>query len=427
LSARYFCIDCWQTAGGAERARPPAAQAATPPPEPQPIEEAAPFEEAPPPAARRAVPPAGLHWIEDPNPRARPAPPALARVAVAAPAAKVAAAAAPAAATPTGTVRRKWESLVETLLGEDESAAEEEAPGGTASCSCGATLGPESLVDGKPALLGFSGGPGAGQTLLLAAMLHQLELAEQPGGQPRLALQGLGDSDEVFRGLRRDLFRHGKKPAAAEARSFGWRVKLARSGEGRRPQPLRGGVAQLVGVRGKADGDRARRHDELLNTVVFLVDGAVLAADLQLEAGDAWSGPAASGDLGAGDLRRFSALCAGLGPRARDVSLAIVVTKADLLVGSDKFSGLAPGGELEPAERQRKIAGLLQEAWRGSIWEEAGERFRRAGLFACSSLGFRPAADELAAAGDLKRRPEPHQVLEPLFFLLEDVVPRRRA
>lgn len=431
MSARYFCIDCWQSVTGAAPARAPEA-AVQPAPEPQREAESPPAEESPPaPAVPRAAPPLGLHWIEDPNPpaiRIAPAPaPASAKVAVAAasPVATVSAATSPATTSAT-TVRRKWETLVETLLGEDEGAETEEAPRGPVFCSCGASLGPDSLLEGKPALLGFAAGQGAGKTLLLAAMLHQLELAEPAGGSPRFALQGLADSDELFRGLRRDLFRNGKKPPAAEGRSFCWRLKPARSGAERRPQPLRGGMVQLVGAGDTGvDQQRARRHDELLNMILFLVDGAALAADLQLEAGDAWSGPAPAGDLGAADLRRFAALCARLGPRARDISLAIVVTKADLLAGNGEWAELAGGGS--PAERQEKISGLLQQAWRGSIWSEARERFRRAGIFACSSLGFRPNEGDLDEAGGLRRRPQPRQVLEPLHFLLEDVLPRRRA
>lgn len=438
MSARYFCIDCWQTVSGVEQPRPPAALETVPAPAAAPAQaEAAPGEEilpAPPPVARRSAPPVGLHWIEDPN-RAYPsvvrAAPAPARPAAATAPAPVNAVAAlapvNAVAAPAAGMRRKWETLVETLLGEDEAGeAAETPPRGPVFCSCGAPLGTAALLDGKPALLGFAGGDGAGKTLLLAAMLHQLELAEPPADLPRIALQGLGDSDEFFRGLRRDLFRHGRKPPSIADKSFGWRLKLARSGADRRPQPLRGGVSQLVGVRG-GDGEQPARHDELLGQLLFLIDGAALAADLQLETGDAWLAAASPGDLGAGDLRRFSALCARLGPRARDVSLAIVVTKADLLAGSADWAELGPGGAWAGAERQEKIAGLLQETWRGSIWEEARDLFRRAGLFACSSLGFRPTEAELDPEGNLNRRPQPHRVLEPLHFLLEDVLPRRRA
>lgn len=434
MSARYFCIDCWQTVGGVERARPPAALEAAPSAAPPEVE-AAPVEEIlPAPPAPRAAPPVGLHWIEDPNRqnplvvRAAPAP-ARPLAATTAPS-PLKAAAAPSladAAAPAAGMRRKWETLVETLLGEDEQDEAAGPPRGPVFCSCGAPLDPAALLEGKPALLGFAGGGEAGRTLLLAAMLHQLELAEPPAGLPRIALQGLGDSDEVFRGLRRDLFRHGRKPPSIAGKSFGWRLRLARSGADRRPQPLRGGVSQLVGVPGGAGDELGPRHDELLSQILFLIDGAALAADLQLGTGDAWSASASPGDLGGGDLRRFSALCARLGPRARDVSLAIVVTKADLLAGSADWAELGPGGAPAAAERQEKIASLLQETWRGSIWEEARDRFRRAGLFACSSLGFRPTEAELDPEGRLNRRPQPYRVLEPLHFLLEDVLPRRRA
>lgn len=450
MSAGYLCLRCWrlstpEEAAAAETTPAPVASAAAamPPPvlqpEPPPaaieaeaesLPEAPPPEAPlpePPPSAARPRPRAGLHWIEDPNP------PALALLeAPAAPPAHPAAAPAPVEAKSSDAVPRqsRWKGWIDSLLGEEDGAAGErrERRDVAPACRCGAALGAEHFLSGTPALLGFAGVPGAGKTLLLLSMLHQLEL-ESEGSGDRLVLKPFGGAAEAMRVRRAELFRHGRRPAALErGAGYAWLATLAAKPEVERRERLQsGGRARLVAISGETDAEDSERYHALLEQGILAIDGAVLAADLELGGSDAWSGSALSGDLGAADQRCFAALCRRLGPRVRGVSLAIVITKADLLAESPAWSGLAPGGQLAGAEREAAIARLLKETWRGPLLEEARSLFRRVGLFACSSLGFRPAPDDLGQAGELLRRPQPRETLAPLHFLLGDLGPRRRG
>lgn len=451
MSARYLCLRCWRISSPAETL--PAETAAAAPLEPEvpvPVAALEPEDEplpvpvaiaAPDPLpAARPQPRAGLHWIEDPNPQ-----PILPVTAVPARAAVVAEKPALAKATqaepksPEAPRKSRWSGWVDSLLGEADEGEGGRRSGenaaGNARCRCGASLAADLLLEAPPALLGFAGAPGSGKRFLLLSMLHQLELAEgSEGGRRRPILEPLGDTGEIVHARRRDLFRHGRRPAAAETDAgYAWQLSFAPSVsvEGRsRRRPLPGGRAQLVGFlgvdAGAAEADAGRYH-ALLERVVLTLDGAVLAADLDLESGDAWSEPLPAGDLGAADQRQFASLCRGLGPRARDTVLAIVVTKVDLLATSSDWAGLGPGGDLAGAEREAAIARLLKETWRGPLLEEAKAKFRRVGLFAGSSLGFRPAAEDLGGNGELTRRPQPWEILAPLDFLLDDLAPRRRA
>lgn len=423
MSARYLCLHCWRTPSSDEAAaRPPEltepeARAAAPEAETAPEAGATPVA---PPVAARLQPRPGLHWIEDPNP-----PPANS---VAAAPAMPAAAAPPAPRRQDGSPRSRWSGWVDSLLGEEEGAPGERREG-AAVCRCGAALGAEQLMGARPSLLGFAGESGAGKSLLLLAMLHQLEQEGEYLNGRRLALLPLGDAGAVFRARRAELFRHGRRPEPDQGGAgYGWQVSFAAPGSSaRRELPLPGGRAQLVALFGGEGAAENERYHALLERVVLVVDGAVLAADLELGGGDAWGGPARPGDLGAADQRQLAVLRRSLGPRARDTSLAIVITKADLLAESLAWSGLGPGGDLAGAEREAAIAQLLKETWRGPLLEEARAYFRRVGLFACSSLGFRPAPGDLGEAGELRRRPQPRETLAPLRFLLDDLGPRRRA
>lgn len=317
-------------------------------------------------------------------------------------------------------------AFFDTVLGaaEEPAAPAAAAAGRELACVCGAPLAGEARLEGPPSLLGFAGASGSGKSVLLLAMLQELETA----GQAPFLLAGLGGADRRFRGLRRELFLDGSRPApqGGDGGGHGWKVLPAGAG-------LRGGSAQFVGqhepgehgtAAGGESGARWRRHLELLTRLVFVLDGARIASDLGLAAGDAWSGEPAPADLGAADLAAFAAACAGLGKRSRDIAVAIVVAKADLLTDAEPWAGLAPDGGLAGTEREEKIRQLLQASCRGQIGSQARQLFRRAGFFAVSGLGFRPAADDLDPKGRLRRRPAPSGVLAPLEFLLADILPR---
>lgn len=418
---QYLCPACWRTGAGVAASAP--AVVALPQPEPVPVVPEPEPEPAELPAARAEArqPKAKIgprFWLEHPERPGRGD--SLERSERHSRSERPAASPAPA---PPAATRGAIATLLDSVLGAADAPATEITTGPVA-CACGAPLGSEARLDGPPSLLGFGGAPGAGKSVLLLAMLQQLELADPAP----FSLAGLGDADPHFRGLRRELFLHGARPAASAASGFGWKIAAA----GRAPGGgLRGGRSHYFGfheAQGTAESQaRLTRHLGLVNRLVFVVDGASIARDLGLPADDAWSAEAPPADLGAADLAAFAACCAALGKRTRETALAIVVAKADLLAEAEPWAGLGKDGGLEGAERQDAIRQLLAASCRGNLWTQARQLFRRAGLFAVSGLGFTPRPGDLGEDGRLLRRPAPGRVLAPLEFLLDDVLPRLQA
>ena len=457
MSQRYLCLSCWRQPTVEEtiwRPDPPVS------PAPAPVAAAA----APPVMVAAVAPPppaqaVARHWLQDPNAPAAVAAPVTASAPVAA---------APVAAAPG----KKLRGLLDSMLGEGDDDQDffggekkSRAEQGQLFCPCGASLGSNALLEGKASLLGFAGARSAGKTVLLLSAIHQLDRAAAVGGQ-EISLLGVGDTEERLRGLRRRFFVDRQKPdatvpeeetsPAGANNSYCWKLRTsslpsptpgslsavaAASAEAARAdareRARKGGTAQLFGifdVAGESWRDLKRqgngrllRYLDLLGLLVFVVDGAALADDLGFDSRDAWNDGGPRGDLGAADLQIFSALCERLGDRTREIALAIVISKADLLWQAERFSELGPDSALAEGERQELISRLLKESYRGSLLPEARERFRRVGLFAASGLGFRPAADDVGQDRSLVRQPRPHGVLEPLYFLLEDSLPRRKA
>ena len=453
MSSRYLCLHCWRILPEAEtrlqpeNLAPPAPAAvlpAAPAPAPTPVMVATP---AP------ASVPATRHWLQDPNAAAVP-------VAAAVPAAPAVPAAA-AVPSPAPAPRKPLLGFLDSVLGESD---DDDPVGGRKArhqerghrfCVCGATLGSHSRLDGQPSLLGFAGARSAGKTILLLSTLHQLDRAEALDGR-EISLLGVGDTEERFRALRHEFFVHRQKPGATvpdapiptgqAINSYCWTLRTTdvptgaagapRPDAARRESKNGSGRAQLFGIFDvageswrdlKRDGNhRLLRYLDLLGLLFFVVDGAALADDLGLDSRDAWNESGPRGDSGAADMQIFSALCERLGPRTRDISLAIVISKADLLWDAEPWRGLGPESPIDGAERQNLVARLLKESCRGSLFPEARQLFRRVGLFAVSGLGFRPEAGDVSDDHKLARQPHPHNVLEPLHFLLEDHLPRRK-
>ncbi|MEM1204330.1 MAG: hypothetical protein AAGN66_13950 [Acidobacteriota bacterium] len=316
----------------------------------------------------------------------------------------------------------------------------------TLHCPCGAVLPRRAEVpDGKPLGLGFAGPRASGKTLMLLAMVHELRRGGLLGG--RLGLSGLGDTEERFGELLGDLFRDRRKPApspveapmaaSSNHRSFCWQV-MVDGRRGRSGSQLMG-IYDLAGETWGAPADQALPRFEsylsLLGALVFVIDGAAVAADLGLPADDAWDRdrrrPA---DMGAADHQWLASLVDRLGPRARrDVRLALVVSKADLIWRDDDWRDddrreappPAEGSDHDPLAHvdHDEILGLLERSGRRDLWVTARHHFRDVRLFAASSLGFRPGPDDVDGDHRLARAPRPRGVLEPLSWLLSAAIP----
>lgn len=318
----------------------------------------------------------------------------------------------------------------------------------------GATLG-----RGKPLALGIAGPPGAGKTLLLITMIRALRKLDLEGRV--LATLGMGGTEERFHALSEAFLDRGDHPdftpeevdALEEASvdafgdqqlagNFCWEMLVERDQRAVGAALL--SVFDLAGetwsLPPEAHSPRFDRYLALCGSVVFLVDGAAMAADLGLDGGDAWAGSHASahprGDLGTADLTVLRNLIERLGNRKRGVDVALVVSKADLLWDAPAWQALRPDPASEerpsdgdgPSENPTEavIEALLQASSRRDLLVAARRHFRKVGLFAVSSLGFRPGFEDVDG-GSLTTPIQPRGVVEPLVWLLSNRLPGLRS
>lgn len=306
-------------------------------------------------------------------------------------------------------------------------------------CDCHYPLSERaSFRHGAPLGLGIAGPRSSGKTLYLFTLLHELRRLDQ--ASKRLGFVGIDDTEERFHALSAGFFDRGLKPDASReaeretqpwdersgvgAANFAWRVTLA-SSNGRRPGPATLlAVYDLAGESWKLPPYELRasfdRYLEQLGSLVYLIDGASLAADLGYPVDDAWDASPAAGDRGAQALQWFSRVAERLGSRSRQVDLALVISKVDALWNEAPWSALQPGGEvLDEAAREELLATLLQRSHRRDLLHEARSGFRRVRLFAASSLGFQPAPEDVSPERHLTRQVAPDGIIEPVLWLLE--------
>ncbi len=275
-------------------------------------------------------------------------------------------------------------------------------------------------------ILGFVGPRASGKTLhVITAIdgLHDRRVASQ-----RLSLLGLDDTETRFEAMAHDLLvpevgKPAETPtsrqvaAGAPAHNFCWELVLGENGS----SPA--GLLAIHDTAGESwnlrptDQDEAfSRYVRRLSSVVFLIDGAGVAADLGLDSRDAWSPEGHQGDHGAADRQWLTRLVASLGKRASRVDVAVALAKSDLLWDHPRLEGLRNGNDA--AERSRAVERALEASRRGGLLSSFGAHFRDAAPFAVSSLGFRPKAGDVDAEGHLKRKPEPLGVIDPMVWLL---------
>lgn len=329
-------------------------------------------------------------------------------------------------------VRRPWWSR----LFADEGGGEGPCPRHPGApfqlfCECGYPLSERAALRGSPLGLGIAGPRSSGKTLLVVTMMHELhglELAGRP-----LGAVGLDDTESRFHGLSAGFFNHGDKPFATAPETdeaprwdgetapgnFAWTLTVGGARRGAPPalvavNDLGGETWGLAGHERRARFDRYLGH---LGSLIYLLDGSSLAADLGFAVDDAWDASPPPGDRGAAARQWFSRVAERLGRRARRVDLALAVSKADSLWIHDDWEGLRPGGE-DDDERQALLERLLRAAQRRDVLIEARQRFRDVRLFAVSSLGFLPEGRDVDGEGHLRRPAHPSGVTEPLLWLL---------
>ncbi len=307
-------------------------------------------------------------------------------------------------------------------------------------CPCGRPLSTQGAFSGELSGLGFAGPRSSGKTLLTITAISALgELGNNGGSAPRVTplsrrygLLGFDGTGGRFGRLTGQLFHDRMRPAPSleepgrygtdEAfdqdaiRNFAWNVyetlpKVER--------PVQRAVLAVYDVAGEIWGipphereERLDRYLSLLGSLVFVLDGATIAADRNLSTEDAWHPPGTEQGPAWTDLEWFSRVRERLGhlKRRRGTDLALVISKADHLWDAyPELKGEAP---------QEALEDLLRSTGRGGIVDAGRAEFRHVKLFAASSLGFRPGPDDVDAEGRLGRTPKPVGVTAPLLWLL---------
>lgn len=331
-------------------------------------------------------------------------------------------------------------------------------------CECGYPLSERAALSRGTAVgLGVAGPRSSGKTLLVLTMMHELHRLDLGG--KKLGAVGLDDTEARFDALSSGFFERGDKPHATPlvgpepARwdehaelppgNLGWTLTVAGGGRRAAP-PVLLAVNDLGGETwGLPSHERRERFDRYLDhlgSLMFLLDGGAMAADLGYEADDAWDQAPPRNDRGATTRQWFSRIAERLGRRTRKVDLALVVSKADRLWHHEPWRTLKPGTGEHPAveasangrpsrgapetpedrARQELLEELLLEARHRDVVIEARQSFRNVRLFAASSLGFLPASDDVDPGGHLKRPADPFGVTEPFVWLLRHRLPALR-
>jgi hypothetical protein len=293
------------------------------------------------------------------------------------------------------------------LLLDDEPPA---ADGVDLFCPCGAPLTARSALDGEEELgLGFAGPRAAGKTLLTLAAVRALDGARVDG--ERVSLFGVGDTPRRFRELAADFLHEHRQAEATrlepppeqlvhgtgEITHLAWELFAGRGRE-------RAGVVAVYDLAGETWGlpahERRERFDRylgLVTSLVFVVDGASVAADLGLDPRDAWDPEPRRGDGGARDEEWLGAVLDRLGGRAREVDLAVALTKGDLLWEEPRWAGLRPEAAADgPAGGEDAGSGAVREA---ADDDEGGEGAASGGAGRDGAAARRPDRGD-ARAGD---------------------------
>lgn len=309
-------------------------------------------------------------------------------------------------------------------------------------CECRYPLGERAALGrGAPLALGVAGPRSSGKTLFLVTLMDELRRREIRGR--KLGIVGLDDTEERFARLSAGFFESGAKPHATppvdeEARAwdqssglpagnFAWTIAVDENRR-RPPPPMLLAVNDLGGETWGLPGHVRRelfdRYLGHVGSLVFLIDGTSLAADLGKPVEDAWDEAPPPGDRGTATRQWFARVLERLGRRARRTDLALVVSKADVLWDDGVLPKTGIGKEMRPEETA--IERVLFEARRRDVVVEARRRFRSVRLFAVSSLGFRPQEGDVDGKHHLLRPPAPSGVVEPVAWLLAQRLPGLR-
>jgi energy-coupling factor transporter ATP-binding protein EcfA2 len=285
---------------------------------------------------------------------------------------------------------------------------------------CRRPLSPRSLLNDH-SVIAVVGATGSGKTSLLWALRQRLR---DPIGLPLQIRQSLGDSDELLDQAVRDLLISGQaRPTPrqdAVTRNYAWELITTVQ------RPRRSALVAFHDAAGEVwndlDGlpreeyERLFRYLDLIGSMIFLIDGERLAETL--------AGPqdgrlrARTQETEAQEIAIVDAIERRLGSRRSETSVAVTISKADVLWGDPRWSAFRAGDEQKTSGVSSAARALLEAAGRGAIVNAFDQVFGAVGYFAVSSFGRRVMSGEPLSPGTI----QPSRIEEPLLALIAEEV-----
>lgn len=287
--------------------------------------------------------------------------------------------------------------------------------------ACRRSISPRSLLNDR-SVIAVLGATGSGKTSLLWVLSQRLRVAN---GLPLQIRQALGDSDEQLDEAVSDLYISGQARTTprqdAITRNYAWELMTTAQ------RPRRSALVAFHDAAGtvwndlerlpRAEFERLYRYLDLIGSVIFLIDGERLAETLANPHDRRLRAQAEGAE--SQEIAIVDAIERKLGPRKRETSVAVVISKADVLWDDGRWAVFRAGSEERKSEAvAAAVRTLLETAGRGAIVNAFEEAFGAVGYFAVSAFGRRVVAGEPLSADSI----EPARIEEPLLALIGEEV-----
>jgi hypothetical protein len=271
---------------------------------------------------------------------------------------------------------------------------------------CRKRFSPRAVLDARSII----GDTGSGKTSLLWTLSERLRSAAD---LPIKIRQPLGDTDEQLAATVQDLLEHGRLRVTADTdavvRNYAWELVTTNEWPARSSivafHDAAGEVWRELETLSRDDYQRLYRYLDLIGSVLFLIDGELLAERLK---GDTTAARAA-------EINEIAIIDA-IGPRLKDrrMPVAIAVSKADTLWDFPECAAFREDSNATAEEVDDAVRKLLAKCGRRAFASAVADVFDPVHYFAFSALG-RPLVPGQPVAIESIR---PSRVHEPLLALI---------
>ncbi len=276
--------------------------------------------------------------------------------------------------------------------------------------TCRTELSPRALIDER-GVVALAGDRKSGKTSLLWVLNERLRQHNDGGIYIR---QALGDSDKQMAKAVHSILSDGRVAATsktdANVRNYAWEVVLP-SGETTviAFHDAAGEVWNTLAKLPRAAFDHFYGYLDLAGSIIFTIDGERLSESISAGQRAGVRDPSAS--VGQShEIEILDAIARRLEARKEKLPLMAVVTKADMLWGSERWSSLR--GDKKDTDIDATVRALLRAAGRQGLVDSIDQRFAPVRFFAVSAFGAVPR--QPLRIEDLR----PARVEEPLLALL---------